>query len=173
MPISTANASSTTTMPASRASLSCEPKCAIANSLTGIGVRLIAVSPTAMTGALFGPMIAAASSATPSATAAVSTPVSAPASRRRTVACPVVVITGPIRNCRRSGLAWIKSVLVLTSVLLRGNPLARVPRMQVMNRPEIRERQPDPGAAEGERRDLGLLLAQAARGDHQAFEVVY
>jgi RNA polymerase sigma-70 factor, ECF subfamily len=45
--------------------------------------------------------------------------------------------------------------------------------MQDMNRPEIRDRQPDPGAAEGERRDLVTLLAQVARGDHQAFEVVY
>src|ERR1700733_9249968 len=68
-----------TRIPAISASLSCEPKCMIAKSLTGIGVRLIAVSPTAMTGALFGPMIAAASSATPSATAAASIPASAPA----------------------------------------------------------------------------------------------
>jgi RNA polymerase sigma-70 factor (ECF subfamily) len=45
--------------------------------------------------------------------------------------------------------------------------------MQDMNRPEMRERQPGPGAAEGEHRDLVLLLAQVARGDHQAFEVVY
>jgi RNA polymerase sigma-70 factor (ECF subfamily) len=58
-------------------------------------------------------------------------------------------------------------------VLLRGNPLARVPRMQDMNRPEMRERQPDPGAAEGKRRDLARLLVQVARGDHQAFELVY
>jgi RNA polymerase sigma-70 factor (ECF subfamily) len=45
--------------------------------------------------------------------------------------------------------------------------------MQDMNRPEMRERQPDPGAAEGKRRDLALLLVQVARGDHQAFELVY
>ncbi len=45
--------------------------------------------------------------------------------------------------------------------------------MQDMNRPEMREREPGPGAAEGERRDLAMLLAQVARGDHQAFEVVY
>jgi len=37
----------------------------------------------------------------------------------------------------------------------------------------MRERQPDPGAAEGKRRDLALLLVQVARGDHQAFELVY
>lgn len=42
-----------------------------------------------------------------------------------------------------------------------------------MNRPEIRGRQPDPGPAEGEEQDLAFLLAQVARGDHQAFEVVY
>ena len=89
-------------MPASRASLSCDPKCTIAKSLTGMGVRLIAVSPTAITGAPSGPVIAAASSATPSATAAVIMPASAPASRRRTVGWPDVVITGPIRNCRHS-----------------------------------------------------------------------
>ena len=38
------------------------------------GVRLIAVSPTATTGAPFGPVTAAVSSATPSATAPVSRP---------------------------------------------------------------------------------------------------
>src|ERR1700677_689346 len=54
----------------------------MANSLTGMGVRLMAVSPTALTGAPCGPVIAAASSATPSATAAVSRPASAPASTR-------------------------------------------------------------------------------------------
>ncbi|MGD0605985.1 MAG: ECF RNA polymerase sigma factor SigK [Streptosporangiaceae bacterium] len=37
----------------------------------------------------------------------------------------------------------------------------------------MRERQPDPGAAEGKRRDLARLLVQVARGDHQAFELVY
>ncbi|MDQ2812714.1 MAG: ECF RNA polymerase sigma factor SigK [Actinomycetota bacterium] len=42
-----------------------------------------------------------------------------------------------------------------------------------MNRPEIRERQPDPGPSEGESRDLAFQLAQVARGDHQAYEVVY
>jgi RNA polymerase sigma-70 factor (ECF subfamily) len=45
--------------------------------------------------------------------------------------------------------------------------------MKSMNRPEIRGRQPDPGPAEGEKQDLAFLLAQVARGDHQAFEVVY
>ena len=49
------------------------------------GSRLIAVSPTAITGPPSGPVIAAASSATPSATAAAIMPASAPASRRRTV----------------------------------------------------------------------------------------
>jgi RNA polymerase sigma-70 factor (ECF subfamily) len=45
--------------------------------------------------------------------------------------------------------------------------------MQHMSRPERPQRRPDPGAAEGERQDLAFLLAQVARGDHQAFEVVY
>ncbi len=45
--------------------------------------------------------------------------------------------------------------------------------MQCMNRPEIRQRRPDPVPADGEERDLALLLAHVARGDHQAFEVVY
>ncbi len=45
--------------------------------------------------------------------------------------------------------------------------------MQDMNRPEIRAARPDPGPAEGEAQDLALLLAQVARGDHQAFEAVY
>jgi hypothetical protein len=104
MPISAANTMSITTMPARRASLSCDPKCVIANSLTGIGVRLIAVSPTAITGALFALISAAASSATPSAMAAVSKPASAPASSRRTVARPGGLITGHIRNPWRRGL---------------------------------------------------------------------
>jgi hypothetical protein len=65
---------------------------------------LIAVSPTAMTGALLALISEAASSATPSATEAVSKPVNAPATSRRTVACPDVLITGLIRNCRRGGL---------------------------------------------------------------------
>jgi RNA polymerase sigma-70 factor, ECF subfamily len=58
-------------------------------------------------------------------------------------------------------------------VLLGSNPLACMPRMQDMNRPEIRERAPDPGTSEGEGQDLASSLAQVARGDHQAFEVVY
>ena len=45
--------------------------------------------------------------------------------------------------------------------------------MHCMNRPEIRQRRPDPVPAEGEGRDLALLLAHVARGDHEAFEVVY
>jgi RNA polymerase sigma-70 factor, ECF subfamily len=54
--------------------------------------------------------------------------------------------------------------------------------MQDMNRPEIRERRPGPGPvasapaprpAEEERQDLAVLLAQVARGDHRAFELVY
>src|SRR5580693_3171977 len=45
--------------------------------------------------------------------------------------------------------------------------------MQHMNRPEIRAARPDSGPAEGETQDLAFLLAQVARGDHQAFEAVY
>ncbi len=45
--------------------------------------------------------------------------------------------------------------------------------MHVMNRPEIRQRRPDPAPAAGEEHDLALLLARVARGDHEAFEVVY
>ena len=93
-PIPAAKATSRTTMPVTRASLSCVPKCAIANSLTGTGVRLIAVWPTATTGAPFGPVTAAVSSAIPSATAPVSRPTR-----------PDVLITAPIRTCPRTGLA--------------------------------------------------------------------
>ena len=42
-----------------------------------------------------------------------------------------------------------------------------------MNTPDIRQRQPVRRAADGEERDLALLLAQVARGDHAAFELVY
>jgi RNA polymerase sigma-70 factor, ECF subfamily len=45
--------------------------------------------------------------------------------------------------------------------------------MQDVNGPDIRERRPDAGPAEREGQDLALLLAQVAKGDHQAFEVVY
>jgi RNA polymerase sigma-70 factor, ECF subfamily len=45
--------------------------------------------------------------------------------------------------------------------------------MHGMNRPEIRQRRADPVPAAGEERDLALLLAHVARGDHEAFEVVY
>lgn len=45
--------------------------------------------------------------------------------------------------------------------------------MQRMSRPEIRQRRPDPVPADGEERDLALLLVRVARGDHEAFEVVY
>jgi RNA polymerase sigma-70 factor (ECF subfamily) len=45
--------------------------------------------------------------------------------------------------------------------------------MHGMNRPETRQRRPDPVPAEGEGRNLALLLALVARGDHEAFEVVY
>ena len=45
--------------------------------------------------------------------------------------------------------------------------------MHYMNRPEMRERRPDPGPVEGEGQDLALLLAHVARGDHKSFELVY
>jgi len=45
--------------------------------------------------------------------------------------------------------------------------------MQNMNRPELREQRPDSDPAEGADQDLAFLLAQVARGDHQAFEAVY
>jgi RNA polymerase sigma-70 factor (ECF subfamily) len=45
--------------------------------------------------------------------------------------------------------------------------------MQDMNRPQMREKRPDPAPAEGQDQDLAFLLAQVARGDHQAFEAVY
>ena len=57
--------------------------------------------------------------------------------------------------------------------MIESNPLAGSPRMQDMNRPEMREKRPDPGPAEGKDQDLAFLLAQVARGDHQAFEAVY
>src|SRR5271169_5618630 len=119
-------------MPVTRAALSCDPKCAIANSLTGTGVRLIAVSPTATTGAPFGPVTAAVSSATPSATAPVSRP-----------ARPDVFITAAIRTCHQTGLA---RRLFLTK-LGRSNPEASVPRMGGMSRPDIRQWRP-PAEAE-------------------------
>src|SRR5947209_2632725 len=83
-PITAANPASRTRIPAIRASLSCVPKCVIANSLTGTGVRLIVVSPTATTGAPRAPVAAAVSSDTPSATAPASRPASAPAASRMT-----------------------------------------------------------------------------------------
>jgi RNA polymerase sigma-70 factor, ECF subfamily len=42
-----------------------------------------------------------------------------------------------------------------------------------MNTPDTRQRQPGAGFAGGEDRDLAHLLAQVARGDHAAFELVY
>jgi RNA polymerase sigma-70 factor (ECF subfamily) len=45
--------------------------------------------------------------------------------------------------------------------------------MQDMTRAERRVSRPDPGAAEGERRELAALLSQVARGDHAAFEEIY
>jgi RNA polymerase sigma-70 factor (ECF subfamily) len=45
--------------------------------------------------------------------------------------------------------------------------------MRYMNMPQIRGVRPDPGPAEREGLDLAVLLAQVARGDHGAFEVIY
>src|SRR3984957_8938118 len=45
--------------------------------------------------------------------------------------------------------------------------------MQGMNRPHMRGMGADPVPAEGEGQDVALLLAHVARGDHEAFEVVY
>ena len=45
--------------------------------------------------------------------------------------------------------------------------------MHCMNRPEIQQRRPDTVPAEEDGPDLARLLAQVARGDHEAFEVVY
>jgi RNA polymerase sigma-70 factor, ECF subfamily len=42
-----------------------------------------------------------------------------------------------------------------------------------MNTPDTRQRQPGADCADGEDRDLAYLLAQVARGDHAAFELVY
>ena len=65
-------------MPASSTVLSWLPKCWIAKSLTGIGVRSIAALPTAITGSPAGPVRPATSWATPIAAAAASSPVRAP-----------------------------------------------------------------------------------------------
>ncbi len=55
--------------------------------------------------------------------------------------------------------------------------MAVLSRMRGMRRTEIRQLPPDSGAAEetgqDQEQDLGALLALVARGDHQAFEVVY
>jgi RNA polymerase sigma-70 factor, ECF subfamily len=50
-----------------------------------------------------------------------------------------------------------------------------VPRMRGMRRTAIRQLRPDPGPAEDTDRDPDLagLLAQVARGDHRAFELLY
>jgi hypothetical protein len=93
-PVTAANAASSARMPTIRACLSCVPKCAIANSLTGTGVRLIAAPPTATTGAPSGPVAAAVSSATPSATAPASRP----------AAAPHVLFMAAIRACPPIGL---------------------------------------------------------------------
>jgi RNA polymerase sigma-70 factor (ECF subfamily) len=45
--------------------------------------------------------------------------------------------------------------------------------MQCVNRPQIQQRRPGPVPAKGEGPDLALLLSHVARGDHEAFEVVY
>jgi RNA polymerase sigma-70 factor, ECF subfamily len=47
------------------------------------------------------------------------------------------------------------------------------PRIQRMNTPDTRPRQPGADSAGEEDRDLAHLLAQVARGDHAAFEMVY
>ncbi len=50
-----------------------------------------------------------------------------------------------------------------------------MPRMRGMRRTAIRQLRPDPGLAEDTDRDPDLagLLAQVARGDHRAFELLY
>ena len=98
-PMTAANPASSTRIPVIRASLSCVPKCVIANSLTGTGVRLMAASPTATTGAPRAPVTAAVSSATPSATAPASRPASAPAASLTT-------FMAAIRTWHRTGLVW-------------------------------------------------------------------
>jgi RNA polymerase sigma-70 factor, ECF subfamily len=58
---------------------------------------------------------------------------------------------------------------------VQSNPEAELPRMGGMRRTEIRQLRPDPGSAEDTDRDPDLiaLLARVARGDHQAFELLY
>jgi RNA polymerase sigma-70 factor, ECF subfamily len=48
-----------------------------------------------------------------------------------------------------------------------------VPRMGVMSRPDIRRQRPPPEPEAEHDPDLVALLARVARGDHQAFELVY
>jgi RNA polymerase sigma-70 factor (ECF subfamily) len=58
---------------------------------------------------------------------------------------------------------------------IQSNPEAGVPRMRGMRRTATRQLRPDPGPAEDTDRDPDLagLLAQVARGDHRAFELLY
>jgi RNA polymerase sigma-70 factor, ECF subfamily len=58
---------------------------------------------------------------------------------------------------------------------LQGNPEAELPRMESMRRIELRSQRPDVCPAEDTDRDPDLagLLVRVARGDHQAFELLY
>jgi len=55
----------------------------------------------------------------------------------------------------------------------RTNPRPGRPRMRGMNRLNAGQRKPDSDPAQDERPDLTRLLTQVARGDHNAFEVIY
>src|ERR1035438_3030557 len=111
IPGTAANTASTTTMPLSRTSLSSRPKCWIAKSLTGTGVRSMAALPTAITGTPPGPVMPATSWAAPRAIAAASSPAAAP------VSGPVTVLV-VLRSVRPALLCVI--TVLLRSVADRG-----------------------------------------------------
>ena len=172
-------------MPEVSANLSCEPKWAIAKSLTGIGVRSMAAPPTATTGLparqprdqLGDTQRDRAREQAGQCTgrgagqhrAEPAGEVSRrPGPRRPGPACAACsMCSASSSRCRfgtKNGADW-RGFLT--------HPIADLLRIGVMDAHRLRQPRPDPGPEEGRDQDLAGLLARVARGDHAAFEAVY
>src|SRR5580692_3676971 len=111
-PTTAAKIASTARMPATRTTLSCDPKAEIAKLFTGGGVRPIDDSPTATTGEASGATNPAMSWPMPSATAAASSPAIMPRPiRAMSMSRVTLFIRGTVGGglvCRAPG--WLMDV---------------------------------------------------------------
>src|ERR1700683_4801031 len=130
----------------------------------------MATSPTATTGLPSGPVSPATSWATPSAAAAASSPDVAPTSARLATD-PLSFF--PITRCIRGLLAYGLVSIPGQPARLPTNPIPGLRRIEAMSGHDMRAARPGPGLSEGRDQGLDDLVRRVARGDQDAFEMLY